>query len=326
MITTKSKVLEILEANRDTPLSGSAIAKTLKVSRSAVWKGVEELRKEGHHINAVTNKGYVLKVESDVISAEGLLSWLKNPHITHDKIHIFKSINSTNQEAKKMAVAGAAQGTLVMAEEQTMGRGRKGRSFFSPEGTGIYMSLIMRPKDTNFEGVMATTAAAVAVCRALSNILNIKGRVKWVNDIFVGDQKVCGILAEAVSDFQTGAIESLIIGIGINVKTNADCFPEEIKKIAGSLLNPSEPVQRNQIAAAVLDELFELVLNTSTSEMIEEYRSLSFLPGKNITVYRGDDIFNAEAVDIDSKGGLIIRTKEGKLETLISGEVSVREA
>lgn len=224
-----------------------------------------------------------------------------------------------------MAVAGADTGTLVMAEGQTMGRGRLGRSFHSPEGTGIYMSLVMRPRDASFEGVMATTAAAVAVCRALSHILNIKAEIKWVNDIFVNKQKVCGILTEAVSDFQTGTIESLIIGIGINVKTDPEGFPDEIKKTAGSLVKPSEAVQRNQIAAAVLDELFELVLHTDPSKMIEEYKSLSFLPGKPVTVYRGNDIFNAEAVDIDLKGGLIIRTSNGRLETLNSGEVSVRE-
>ncbi len=324
MISTKSKILTLLEGNRDCALSGSAIAKALNLSRSAVWKGVEELRRDGYEIEAVTNKGYSLTKNSDILSAEGLLIYLRNPLITHDKIHVYKSIGSTNQEAKKMAVAGAGQGTLVIADEQTEGRGRLGRSFFSPQGTGIYMSLILRPRDSDFEAVSATTAAASAVCRALSETLNIEAGIKWVNDIFVGDLKVCGILAEAVSDFQTHSIESLIIGIGINVMTAPDSFPDEVRGIAGSLLNAKTTVSRNQLAAAVLDELLDLVFSTDAETMIEEYRSRSFLPGKPITVYRGNETYAAKALDIDNKGGLIVEKCDGSIETLRSGEVSVR--
>ncbi|GAB1477385.1 biotin--[acetyl-CoA-carboxylase] ligase [Bacillota bacterium] len=324
MISTKSSILTLLEDNRDCALSGSDIAKRLNISRSAVWKGVEELRREGYEISAVTNRGYSLSRHSDILSAEGLLNYLCCPFITRDKIHVYKSIGSTNQEAKKLAVAGADQGTLVMAEGQTEGRGRMGRSFFSPEGTGIYMSLILRPRDSDFEAMSATAAAASAVCRALSEVLGIKARIKWVNDIFVDDLKVCGILAEAVSDFQTHSIESLIIGIGINVLTKPEAFPEGIRGIAGSLLKTPAPVSRNQIAAAVLDSLWDLIFNTDTETMIEEYRSRSFLPGRPITVHRGNEVYNAKALDIDNKGGLIIEKYDGSVETLRSGEVSVR--
>lgn len=326
MLPTKSKILILLEKNKGRPLSGSEIAKHLRVSRSAVWKGVEELRRDGYSISAITNKGYTLLGKNDILSAEGLLVHLKNSFIAYDDIHIFESIGSTNIEAKKLAVAGYGQGTLVMAEEQVEGRGRLGRSFFSPKGTGLYMSVILRPDDMAFEAVLATTAAAVAVCRALYELLNIEGKIKWVNDIFVDDSKVCGVLAEAVSDFQTGTIESLVIGVGINILTNPDKFPKEIKGTAGSLLNEPGNISRNQIAAKILDELFNLIFTEDPEEMIEEYRKLSFIPGKLITVYRGNETFDAKALEIDNKGSLIIEKLDGKIETLRSGEVSVRQA
>lgn len=328
MLSTKSRILTLLEKNRGKVLSGPFMAKSLKVSRSAVWKSVEELRSDGYVINAVTNRGYSLSKDCDILSAEGLLSQLKTSHITYDKIHIYKCVGSTNLEAKKMAVAGAMQGTVVMAEEQTEGRGRMGRNFYSPKGTGLYMSVILRPQGTEFEAILATPAAAVAVCRVLADTLSIQGSVKWVNDIFVNGLKVCGVLTEAISDLQTKTIESLIIGIGINVSTDHKSFPENINTIAGSLLNTSANtpgvITRNRLAANVLDELFNLILFTKPTDMINEYKRYSFLPGKPITVYQGEKIYDAEALDIDGMGGLIIKKADGSVDTLRSGEVSVR--
>ncbi len=324
MFTTKSKILTLLEASKGQALSGAAIAKELRISRSAVWKSIEELRKEDYDIQAVTNKGYSLSPESDVLSKEGLLLLTKHPAITYDNIHVFKCIGSTNQEAKKMAVAGAGHGTVVLAEEQTQGRGRRGRSFFSPKGTGIYMSVILRPQGTAEEAVLTTAAAAVAVCRAITRVLGLSPEIKWVNDIFVDHRKVCGILTEAVSDFQTGTIESLILGIGLNVTTDPERFPDSIQNTAGALLPGGKHISRNLLAAAILDELLERMDRKDSAGLIEEYRALSFLPGEQITVYRGDETYEAKALDIDSKGGLIVEKPNGSKETLRSGEVSVR--
>ncbi len=324
MASTKSKILTLLEENRGQTLSGSDIAKKLNISRSAVWKGIEELRKEGYEIHAATNRGYSLAESSDLLSAEGISLWLTNPAITKDSIHIYKSIGSTNQEAKKAAVAGAGHGTVILAEEQTEGRGRRGRSFFSPKGKGIYMSVILRPQGTAEEAVLTTTAAAVAVSRAISQVLEIETRIKWVNDIFVGDQKVCGILTEAVSDFQTGTIESLILGIGVNVTTSKKSFPDDIRKTAGSLLPTQSSVSRNRLAAAILDELFKLVDRLDSEDIMNEYRARNFVPGKQITVHCGNEIYDAKALDIDSKGGLVIQKSDGSIHTLRSGEVTIR--
>ncbi len=324
MTSTKSKILALLEGNRGQALSGTDIAEKLRLSRSAVWKSIEELRKEGYGIHAVTNKGYSLSEDSDILSAEGLLLWARDPSITPNKIHVFKSIGSTNQEAKKMAVAGAGHGTIVLAEEQTEGRGRLGRSFFSPTGTGLYMSVLLRPRGTAEEAALITTAAAVAVCRAISQVLKIEAGIKWVNDIFVGDRKVCGILTEAMSDIQTGVVETLILGIGINVTTKPDHFPEDIQNTAGSLLRGQSTVLRNRLAAAILDELLRLLPSLGSKELMDEYKTRSFIIGKQITVYRGKEVYDAKALDIDCKGALIIEKADRSRETLRSGEVSIR--
>lgn len=328
VLTTKSKILSLLEKNRSLSLSGAEIARLLDLSRSAVWKGVEELRADGYLISAITNRGYTLLEENDILSREGLLVYLDNPFIDYGDIHIYESVGSTNQEAKKLAVAGAGQGSLVLAEEQTQGRGRMGRSFYSPKGSGLYMSVVLKPSDMAFQAILATTAAAVAVCRTLSQMFNIEGKIKWVNDIYVDNLKVCGVLAEAVSDFQTGAIESLVIGVGINISTRFSELPEgqAIRETAGSLLNkPHATISRNQIAAKILDELFNLINIESTEKMIGEYRDNSFLLGKPITVYRGNETYWATALDIDALGGLVIKKADGSIDTLRSGEVSVRQ-
>lgn len=324
MISTRSKVLALLEANKGIAISGAAIAKSLSISRSAVWKSIEELRKEGYDILAVTNKGYTLSEESDILSAEGLMTFLKNPLITADRLHVYKSIDSTNNAAKKMAVAGAGHGTVVLAEEQTAGRGRLGRSFFSPRGTGLYMSIILRPKSTAEDAVLTTTAAAVAVCRAVSKVLGIEASIKWVNDIYVDGFKVCGILTEALSDFQTGAVEALILGIGLNIATNRDSFPEEISKTAGSLLKNPDRVERNRLAAAILNEFMDLNDTFDRGAMLDEYKARSFILGEPITVYRGSEVFDATALDIDDKGRLIVMRENGAKEILLSGEVTTR--
>lgn len=326
MPTTKAKVLRILEENRGQTISGAKLAKALNISRAAVWKVIEELRNEGFKINAKANKGYNLAESSDILSVEGILLHSQNSQIKREQIHVYKTLESTNQLAKKMAVAGVSHGTVILAEEQTQGRGRLGRSFFSPKGTGLYMSIILCPKGTMDQAMLTTTAASVAVCRAFSKVLGIDSQIKWVNDIFVNNRKVCGILTEALSNFETGSIESLILGIGINVSTEKNQFPEEIKEVAGSLREKNSPntVSRNQLAASIINEIFTVYETVNPQDFISEYKSRCFVLGKEIRVYRGLDQYNAKAIDIDSQGALIIERPDGSKETLNSGEISIR--
>ncbi|MEG1870124.1 MAG: biotin--[acetyl-CoA-carboxylase] ligase, partial [Oscillospiraceae bacterium] len=216
-MSVKSSVLQMLEANRGNSVSGQQLANELGVSRSAVWKAIKALETDGYAIEAVTNKGYLLASSNDLISAEGINNYLA---AQYKKLPItaLKTVSSTNTHARMMAANGAKHGTIVVSEEQTNGKGRMGRTFFSPEGSGIYMSIILRPNTHTTNAVFITTAAAVAVCRAIAKLTVAKPTIKWVNDIILRDKKICGILTEAVTDFENGMVESVVVGIGINFK------------------------------------------------------------------------------------------------------------
>jgi BirA family biotin operon repressor/biotin-[acetyl-CoA-carboxylase] ligase len=343
-MSTKDEILKCLEKNKGKPLSGSSLAKELGLSRSAIWKTIEALRKQGYVINAVTNQGYTLSVTNDIISKEGILLYLENKTITGDNLHVYNTVESTNQLAKKLAIGGALHGTVVLADEQTKGRGRLGRSFFSPKGSGIYMSIILRPTGTAEQALQLTTSAAVAVCKALSDILRVKASIKWVNDIYIKDKKICGILTEAVTNIETGSIESLILGVGINVFMPSEGFPGELNTIADSIFYENnlegfysknngqryESFSRNRLIAAILDQIIIInqKLQTNPKEefknIIDEYRSRCFILNRAIRVHRGNQEYKAIARNIDSAGGLVIEKSDGKLETLRSGEISIR--
>ncbi len=349
-MSTRENVLKALENNKGAAVSGEELASRLNISRAAVWKAIQELRKGGYRIEAVTNRGYCLSPDSDVLSREGILSCL-NGDFPPERIHVFKSLESTNLTAKKMALDGAAPGTVVIAGEQTGGRGRMGRSFYSPPDGGIYMSFILKPQFDAAKSVLITTAASVAVCKAIENVTGISCRIKWVNDIYLGDKKICGILTEAVTDFESGHIDYIVCGIGINYSTS---FPEELSGIAGALfespspgghlsageklsagreISPGKDVSRNRLIAEIISQILAISENLDAKTFIEDYRSRSFVLGKEILIIprAGNDGernladgIPAEAVDIDEDGGLVVRYRDGSLGTLNSGEISIR--
>jgi len=330
-MTTRESVLKALEENKGFAVSGEELANSLNISRAAVWKAIQELRKEGYRIDAVTNRGYCLASDSDVLSAEGILPYVKRDSM-EGRIHVFKSLESTNLTAKKMALEGAPAGTVVIAEEQTRGRGRLGRSFFSPSG-GIYLSLVLRPPLKAAKSVLITTAASVAVCKAIEDATGISCRIKWVNDIYKGDKKICGILTEAVTDFETGNIDYIVLGIGINYKAPQSGFPAELSGIAGSLYEGTPGAGRNRLIAEIINQILEIDETLFTKDFIREYKNRSFILGKDILVINAAasneepnpaEGIPATAVDIDEEGGLVIRYPDGRLETLKSGEVSIR--
>ena len=323
-MSKKNMILKILEENRGKPVSGSKIAKKLNLSRGAVWKGIEALRDEGYQIEAVTNRGYSLSEESDLLSKEGILVNLKSNKIKGDQIQVFKTLDSTNQLAKKMAIDGASHGTVVIADEQTKGRGRLGRSFYSPKGTGIYLSIILKTDNFADIGILVTTAASVAVCRALSKIYGVEAGIKWVNDIYLNNRKLCGILTEAITNFETRTIDSIVIGIGLNFKTKD--FPQDLSQTATSLFDSGEEIKdtRNRLAAAIIDEVLDLCEDLNSEKFISEYKERSMVIGRDISVYRGNDQFEARAIDIDKQGGLVVKKEDGSIEVINSGEITVR--
>lgn len=260
-------------------------------------------------------------------------------HITRPvTIHFYETIGSTNTEATKLVSEGAGHGTLVIARRQTSGRGRLGRKFESPDDSGIYMSIILEAG--SFNPMLITTAAAVVVCKAIEKICGQQPQIKWVNDIYLNDKKVCGILAEAVTDHKSGQLSHIILGTGINC--NADAIPPELADIAGSI---EGDYSINQLAAEVHNQMMLLTdtLSADASQqtftsgpcpatqvnLIADYRQRSMVIGKSVSVYKGGytpDKLGAPArvLDIDENGGLKVIYTSGERETLSTGEISIR--
>lgn len=327
---SKSKIITILEENRGTPVGGNEIASLLGISRNAVWKAITELKEEGYDIISDRTTGYTLAADSDVISKEGVTLFL-NRNGFFDKydtdINLYKSLKSTNTTAKELASAGCKDGTVVIALEQTGGRGRMGRTFQSPANGGIYVSIILRPGMYAEDCVLVTTAVSVAVMRAIKKCTGKQTMIKWVNDIYLGDKKVCGILTEAVTDFETGNVECVIPGIGVNFSSDISSLVPESENKAGSLYeNEKPPVTRNELLAQIIYETFELCRKPDPKSFIDEYRKYSMIIGSDVYVIKGNDKREAKALDIDEKGGLIVKYADSGEEAVISsGEVSIRK-
>jgi BirA family biotin operon repressor/biotin-[acetyl-CoA-carboxylase] ligase len=260
MMASKDKVLELLESNKETYISGEVIASSLGLSRNAIWKAINELRKAGYEIDAISNKGYKLKEGNDILSEAGIISYLDSSYKSKYKgsnlIRIYDVANSTNRIAKEMAIAGAAHGTIVIANEQTEGRGRKDHSFYSPKG-GLYLSIILRPEflKTLLPDEI-TIQTGTAVCDSIEALAGVRPTLKPINDLFIYDKKICGILTEAGTEFETGDIQWIVVGIGINFDSDISAFPSDIKNIATSLFSPNQAtITRNQLAAEIIQKI-----------------------------------------------------------------------
>lgn len=264
------------------------------------------------------------ELASDILSAEGIRMYL-NEEFKNIPLTVYKTIGSTNTEAKFLAVKNAGHGTTIIAEEQTEGRGRFGRKFFSPADSGIYMSIILRPELNIENSVLVTTAAAVAVCKAVEKFTNASARIKWVNDIFIDDKKVCGILTEAVTNFESSMMDSLVVGIGLNVKTKNEDFPLELQDIAGSILDDEQNSIRNQLAAEIINQVLNIAGNLKDKSYMQEYKDRSMILGERILYKKGNNWQEGCALDIDNYGGLIVYTSDGQKLTLNSGEVSIKK-
>ncbi|MBS1381549.1 MAG: biotin--[acetyl-CoA-carboxylase] ligase [Oscillospiraceae bacterium] len=324
-MTVKQSVLRALGEARGASVSGEVLAQSLGVSRAAVWKAIKSLQGEGYRISAGTNRGYRLEEYPDLLTAEGISAMLPLELAQLD-LRVFDEIDSTNLEAKRLAMTGLSR-CAVIADRQTAGRGRLGRSFYSPPGCGIYTSLLLRPRPDQLADVtLLTTAAGVAVCRALEKAAGVQAEIKWVNDLYLNGKKICGILTEGVTDFESGMIESIVIGYGVNFRDDAH-LPEELRPIVGSVFGAEPPtVTRSALAAAMLAELLPLAEDLSSRSFLPEYRRRSMLLGREIVFSRAGGRFAAVAEGIDDNGGLVVRLPDGSRETLRSGEVSVRTA
>lgn len=318
----KEKILKILEQNRGKAVSGGEIAKILSVSRSAVWKSINALRMEGYEIYAQTNKGYILSESSTELSSQGIYALYPDCPYT---IEVRKSVTSTNTLLKNLAQDGEKEKYVLIACEQTEGRGRLGRRFESPDKTGLYMSILLRPDMKAEDALFITTSAAVGVARAIEKLCenNTDAKIKWVNDIFVNDLKVCGILTEASIDFESGGLEYAVLGIGVNL-FSSEILEKKLSGIAGGIFSSNIENARNRLACEILRELEYALDFKNRSEILAQYKSRSYLDGKDVTVISSKGDYPATVSGIDDRARLIVRTPDGDEKVLSTGEVSVQ--
>ncbi|WP_294172026.1 biotin--[acetyl-CoA-carboxylase] ligase [uncultured Clostridium sp.] len=320
----KGKVLKILEENKGRNISGEEIAKTLNISRTSIWKAINSLRNEGYVINAVTNKGYSLATNTDFISKEGISLYL-DKSCSDIEIYNYKTISSTNEIAKNLALSGAKHGTVVISEEQTAGKGRLGRSFYSPANTGIYMSIILRPNLTAMDSVLITTSSSVIICESIKKVTGIDCQIKWINDIYLNNKKVAGILTEASTNFESGTIDYLILGIGINFNQPKDDFPDELKSIASSLFNNnSNNINRNMLCAEIISNILDMIPRIKNYDFISEYKKRSIVLNQEIIYISSGISSKGKAININCDGSLVVEHDDGSIKILNSGEVSIR--
>lgn len=319
------KVLELLEKNRGKYLSGEEIANTLDVSRAAVWKAVEDLRKSNVEIAAAKNKGYMLEDKDNSLSAPGINAVLGESKF---EVHTQHTVTSTNTVLKELAKNGAKAGYVLVAQEQTAGKGRLGRNFYSPVDTGLYLSVVLRPKMTIEDSLFITTSAAVAVAKAIETVSEgkITPEIKWVNDVFIDGKKVCGILTEASVDFESGGLEYAVLGIGINIFPPQGGFPKEVDKIATAVFKSKEEVKnaRNRLAAEVIKQLENLPENYTSPEILKEYKQRSMLIGKKVFAVTKNERRPCKVMDIDDRARLVVEFENGDIKALSTGEVSIR--
>lgn len=311
----REKILEILKGS-DGYVSGEEISHVLGISRAAVWKHIRNLKNEGYKIESVTNKGYKLGGIPDKLDIDKIHEMLKTK-VIGQRIEYVNSTDSTNNECKRLE--DKTDGTLVIADAQTAGKGRLGRVWESPHGSGIWMSILLKP-DVSLESVsQITLVAGMAVCRAVG----IDAMIKWPNDVVIDGKKICGILTEMSAEIER--INYVICGIGINVNTPS--FPEELQDKATSLfVETAKKHEREKIAADVLNE-FEKLYNVFTEKgfsfLADDYRKMCVTLNKDVRVIYRNNELTGKAVDIDDSGNLIVETENGQI-TVHSGEVSVR--
>lgn len=320
------KVLEELQNQRGCFVSGEEISKKLGISRTAVWKHIAKLRSKGYNILSQTNSGYKLVGSPDVLSMNELEPLLHTDFIGRNIIYL-DSIDSTNTYAKKAAEESFKEGTVIIADEQTAGRGRLGRHWVATRGKGIWMTIMLKPDILPFDAPKLTIAAALAVVKGLSGCCQLDASIKWPNDIVSGGKKLCGILTEMSAE--ADEIKYVIVGIGINVNMGVEDFGPEVSSTATSIsIESGKTFSRKAVAASVLHKFEELykdfIKDGSIRHFLDEYKSRSAVLGKEIRVISKKEEISGLAVDISEEGHLVVKLADGSEREIMSGEVSVR--
>ncbi len=313
----EDKIVQFLKS-ADGYLSGEEISRDLKMSRAAVWKHIEELRKDGYEIVAVPHQGYQLLSSPDkllpVLVQSGLQTKILGKEIIYQE-----SVESTMDIAFRLGMEGAKEGTLICAETQTKGRGRMGRSWSSPKEKGIYFSLILRPKASPTDTAKLTLLTAVALCEAVTKETGLKPVIKWPNDVLINNRKLAGILTELSAEMDR--VRFVIIGIGVNANTPLNLLPANATSIKNELGQPVSRIKLLQEILGSLENWYEIFKVEGFNPVVKKWKQLSVTLGKRVRVVDSGGTIEGVAMDLDQYGGLIIRDDSGMKIIKMAGDV-----
>ena len=322
-MSTRNELLTYLKGHQGDWISGEALSRRLAVSRAAVWKQISKLREAGYVILSSPKRGYHFSRASEMLLPAEIRDGIDTEVFGQKEIAHFSELDSTNRTAKELAVEGAPEGTLVVAEQQTKGRGRIGRNWHSPFQEGIYASLILRPKLPPAEAPKITLVTGVSVAETLLALTPLKPAIKWPNDILVGDRKICGILTETSTEMD--AIDFVVVGVGINVNNRS--FPDDLKETATSIYRETrKAVDRVTLMQEFLRQFersYFLFLRTGFESIGKRWRELAMLLGKEVTVRMIDRTCRGRVLELDRDGALLIKCESGELERIYSGDIQV---
>ncbi len=317
----KNRILYFLKEERGTYVSGEEISNRLGISRAGVWKHINSLREEGYEIDSKSRLGYMLIGEPDLL-LPSQVSYGLSTEVIGKVIHHSMEMVSTNREARALADEGKPEGTVVVTERQTDGKGRLGRTWLSPPG-GIWLSVILRPGFQPLHAPKLTLVAAVAVAKTLREEAHLDTKIKWPNDVYIGSRKICGILTEMSAELDR--INYVVLGIGVNANVDVAPFPPEIRDRATSIMMElGKPISRVALLRALLTQFertYFLFLREGFEPIRQEIKADSYTLGRWVKVRHGKKDIEGEAVDIDKDGALLVRTIEGRMVTIVSGDV-----
>lgn len=324
-LNIKQYILDQLVLNINTWVSGGDLAKTLNVSRNTIWRSINKMKKEGYQIESVTGRGYLLAEDKDKLKADEIKFNLKNSH--NYKIEVLDTVDSTNKILKEKARQGAESGTVLVANFQKSGRGRLGRDFFSPPGSGVYFSLLIKPNPDLNPGQKSPALAAVALSKTIDYLFKEESKIKWVNDLYLKEKKVAGILSEGEIDFETQSIKYIVIGVGINVYQPHNGFPKEIADRAGAIYHETKPKfgLRNKIVAEFLNQWEFFSQDKNIAYALKEFRSKNFLKNQLVEIKYKKEYILAEVLDINDEFELIVKKDNDQLLTINQGEATLHK-
>jgi len=316
------EILRLLRNHSSQFLSGEEMRRHLRVSRTAVWKRIQRLRALGYEIEASTRSGYRLIGSPDLLTSSEIKPLLETKWMGKT-IHHFDTLDSTNAKAYQLALEGAEEGEVVIAESQEKGRGRLGRQWFSPPFLNLYLSVILRPKISPRQAALITLMAAVAAADAIRKFSGLHPLIKWPNDILLRDRKVAGLLNEIHSE--TDCIHFVILGVGVNLNMNEKEFSKEIKAFATSLrIEMGQTISRKVFLRSLLQELerwYSLFLEEGNSVILKAWRDRALIKGRRVNVTSFGETLVGTAIDVDSDGALILETEDGKRTRVVAGDV-----